>query len=95
MGDIGIKELKVKAKELGIKGFSSLSKEELLDEVEKIKKTDEVQPEKTVRFKKLIKGAFYFNGHLVNGFRFELTKEESEDKRILNAIKNGVIAKDA
>jgi len=97
MENLGIKELRTRAKELGIKGFSSLSKEELTLEVEKFQKLEEEEEaketQKTVKFQKLIKGAFYFNGHLVKGASFELTEEEAKDKRILNAIKNGVISK--
>ena len=45
----------------------------------------------TVAFKKLIKGAFGFNGNTFKGSTFELSGKEANHPKIRNAIKCGLI----
>ena len=67
--------------------------DEDLDPVEDEVLDDEIdgETESPVTFKKLIKGAFGFNGQTFRGTSFELTSEEAKHKKIQNAIANGLI----
>ena len=71
-------------------GDADQTDEELSDE-----DIDDLGPEQDptvpVTFKKLIKGAFGFNGQTFKGSTFDLTADEASDIKIKNAIKHGLI----
>ena len=46
-----------------------------------------------VKFKKLIKGAFGFNGETYEGSTIELTVEDAKHDRIVHAVKCGLLEK--
>ena len=56
----------------------------------KKEKEDTVDPTAMVKYEKLIKGAFGFSGNNYKG-NFELSKKDSEHRKIKNAIESGII----
>jgi acylphosphatase len=94
-----VKQLKSKCKKLGLSGYSRLHEDELIElivtnevqNVETVEKDIKEKAQDTVTFKKLIKGAFGYNGKTFKGSTFELSLEDAECPRIKHAIKCKII----
>lgn len=93
--ELTVKELKAMCKELGGVKYSRMKEDELIAYIQELKAdiekfTEEVESD-TVKFKKIIKGSFGFNGVEYKGSIIELSKKESENKRIKRAVELNIL----
>jgi len=94
--DLTVKELKNMVKELGGSGYSKMKEDELIAYIKELKNDTETKTETdedVVKFKKIIKGVYGFNGREFRGSIVELSKEEANSKKIKRALELNILQK--